>query len=1175
MTTTSQNKLKSFDNHSVKQKSNVFTLFFLFFTLSVSLYSQSVSTFSPKTNNIPSSPEAALLGRFGDIPVGNYTGVANVSIPIYTIKESGIEIPINLKYHSSGVKVADEATWVGLGWDLSPGGAIIHEVRGKSDHQETIGNRLYDMPGYENFKNYFYTFASGKHTFRNQRGSALNNSCFEKDNNISDYNGYDSVEVLYKLLEGSGQPDIYNYDFAGYSGKFYIHPENQQIILLDKKENITFERLSDLTWLAKTQDGNVFKFGIIENADGGIDNEYKGRTYKLSNITCNNGKTINFNYIDEKHLQYKAVEYKCLFCLDNDGFTNSFSYINPYQYKKTLSKITTSDAIIDFNLEDREDIKSEIINTKAKRLKSIDITSLVTNKKTKSYDFVYSYFSYSTIGMPYYETSLNSYTNNNNSYLGKRLKLDFVKEIGYDTNGVRITTKPAYNFEYDLNNIMPLKNSCAVDFWGYYNGENNDKLLPNLDYFDYPYDARYQNLNNLFSYNYTGANRYTNNIFAGTNMLKKITYPTSGSTEFEYEPNSFTNQFIPDKSKRVYKNYYTSNTSVNVGSNIYFKLSKSATIHFENRIDNGVANQAGLPALTLSQMAGCSIKLSKYKVSAGIVQITPIKQWDLSSVLNADFIQNGGKVWVDDFRINFDPDPDPTFKYQVSVTFPDNLKNPGYNSMAGVSSRVTFYDDTDVDTTISSQCGMRIKTIKNYDRTGNLIGSKLFKYSDGKLLNKFEPLTVSQAQHTNCIRSNVAGKQFWDAWVTYYNRINISSDDFGIDGGNIIGYGKVEEIDLDKNNISNGKIVYNYINEINETKKGLPNIPYQKNGLILSETIYDKTDKKLTEKNHSYTSISPLNIYFGVKIYNQSFGNAEVGNLIPISKISHIPNPIPTMTSPYVPEGLNHKYNFKTYPIISECWMLDNIITKQYNNSNSIITRENYTYTTDGKIRSTEIINSINEPLITKKYYSDDTIINNSQMTNSMSSSGMLGIPVYTEQYSGAVLLSSEKTEYIATDGINGYNRPSMLPKYIFASKGANSLDRRLTYDKYDNKGNIQQYTIENGASVTILWGYGKTLPIAKIENASYASVAAALGITTAVLDTYNESQLVSINTLRGLLPNAMVSTYTHIPLVGVSTITDSKNDKTTYSYDAFGRLIYVKDKDGNILSENKYQYKN
>ena len=54
-----------------------------------------------------------------------------------------------------------------------------------------------------------------------------------------------------------------------------------------------------------------------------------------------------------------------------------------------------------------------------------------------------------------------------------------------------------------------------------------------------------------------------------------------------------------------------------------------------------------------------------------------------------------------------------------------------------------------------------------------------------------------------------------------------------------------------------------------------------------------------------------------------------------------------------------------------------------------------------------------------------------------------------------------------------------------------------------------------------------------------------------------------------------MITTYTHKPLIGVSTVTDPKGDEQSYHYDSFNRLQYVKDKEGNILSENQYHYKN
>jgi YD repeat-containing protein len=108
---------------------------------------------------------------------------------------------------------------------------------------------------------------------------------------------------------------------------------------------------------------------------------------------------------------------------------------------------------------------------------------------------------------------------------------------------------------------------------------------------------------------------------------------------------------------------------------------------------------------------------------------------------------------------------------------------------------------------------------------------------------------------------------------------------------------------------------------------------------------------------------------------------------------------------------------------------------------------------------------------------------------------------------------------------------------------------------------------------VTILWGYNKTQPIAKIENTTTTQLKNALGVSD--LNAVNESNLNAINALRQGLPNAMVTTYTHIPLVGVSSITDPKGQTVYYNYDGLGRLKNVKDAQGNIISENEYHYKN
>src|SRR5688572_10056570 len=59
------------------------------------------------------SPNAQALGKFGAIPVSNYTGVASVSVPLFKLKVGAYELPISLDYHASGIKVNELGANVG------------------------------------------------------------------------------------------------------------------------------------------------------------------------------------------------------------------------------------------------------------------------------------------------------------------------------------------------------------------------------------------------------------------------------------------------------------------------------------------------------------------------------------------------------------------------------------------------------------------------------------------------------------------------------------------------------------------------------------------------------------------------------------------------------------------------------------------------------------------------------------------------------------------------------------------------------------------------------------------------------------------------------------------------------------------------------------------------------
>src|SRR5690606_5370171 len=88
-------------------------------------------------NYAAKTPEAAAFLKYGEYPVNLSTGVPNISIPLHTIEIPGYSLPVKLDYHASGIKVNQEASWVGLGWNLNFGATIVLNVRGDVDENNS------------------------------------------------------------------------------------------------------------------------------------------------------------------------------------------------------------------------------------------------------------------------------------------------------------------------------------------------------------------------------------------------------------------------------------------------------------------------------------------------------------------------------------------------------------------------------------------------------------------------------------------------------------------------------------------------------------------------------------------------------------------------------------------------------------------------------------------------------------------------------------------------------------------------------------------------------------------------------------------------------------------------------------------------------------------------------
>ena len=127
-----------------------------------------------------------------------------------------------------------------------------------------------------------------------------------------------------------------------------------------------------------------------------------------------------------------------------------------------------------------------------------------------------------------------------------------------------------------------------------------------------------------------------------------------------------------------------------------------------------------------------------------------------------------------------------------------------------------------------------------------------------------------------------------------------------------------------------------------------------------------------------------------------------------------------------------------------------------------------------------------------------------------------------------------------------------------------------------DTNGNITSVKEKGQPETVILWGYSGRLPVAVIRNATLEQVQTAYGDRPSAMEGAALSPvppqvyLDKVAGLRAALPQAHITTYTHIPGVGVESITDPAGLVTSFEYDA-GKLACVRDNEGHKIEEYEY----
>ncbi len=304
----------------------------------------------------PPSPQGGALMRSINIPVSYYTGTASINLPLYVAGSQGIQVPIQLDYQASGIKVNDAATWVGLGWRLVAGGRITRMVKGEPDEKGFCRSPSSTSDGYV--------------------ATDLTKWTIESVGTRHD-NHFDS------------EADLFFFEFPGASGRFFVDYDghawdmpyqNLKIEWLDKTLPSSYFKITD-------NSGTQYLFKSIETTQQQYNDEQIvsfPSTWNLTQIVSQTGEKVDFTYVGGPTI-HDLVENISTSMADNEvkEVKKDYSYVTIYpQY---LRKIIWKNGAAEFIADSTPYGSSYVI-----RLRELQIN--VLNKKLKSFAFDYNTF---------------------------------------------------------------------------------------------------------------------------------------------------------------------------------------------------------------------------------------------------------------------------------------------------------------------------------------------------------------------------------------------------------------------------------------------------------------------------------------------------------------------------------------------------------------------------------------------------------------------------------------------------------------------------------------------------------------------------------------------------------------------------------------------------------------
>lgn len=1095
----------------------------LFFLITFLLFKSVIAQKDIEKNmiSIPPSPTAAELGKYGIMSVDEYNGLPQISIPIYTFSVNDISVPIALSYNYNGLQPNARASWVGIGWSCSAGGVITRSMKGFPDesihgYNNTLGfngNRKAPDPINDsiNFKNYFVNLPM-------------------------------ESKVMFASGVWDSQPDGYYFNFQGKSGKLIFTDKGIKTI---PYMPLKITKTNDL-WEIIDENGFKYLFGN-DGVVNGVEmtapddtqdpriNPYASSWYLIS-ITSANGAIVKFKYDDEGYRVIPSDFQRFVYvndvnsvCMGLGGLFTSLGRESWISAKKLVS-ITSGKSTVSFIAKSSR--QDTYVGETAKQLDSIKVFQ--ADVETARFGFEYTY--------------LGSRVSDQNKVYKKLLLRKFFRE---NLNGNK---ESQYDFDY-IEGETPELNTYAIDHWGYYNGKSNSTLIP----------SNLKSIND-FKFRKIGFNgdRESDHDFAKIGLLKLIKYPTKGQQEFIYEPNDYSSingQGLPPE-YTAESLYVTANVSIPVAGpratkeqKAVFTIETAQFVDINHRITQ--LAQEGLGEQFISLMR------------AG--ENTPV------------WIESSSSSQVNTSSIHLPPG---------NYTLIAHIEDKGYSADVNLT-----YDKYNQDAPIKFKLGggFRIKTIKNYalDQV-TVVERQDYIYRLGSDTTLSTGILSFGPRYEYPYRQTVeipSGNQPGDIEIvdnraicgcTVRNSNSIVPLSTG--GAGYVSYPEVKILHgLGLNGYTTKRFtsIGEYPNEMLSVGPPFadPRLLDRFHGLLLKEEVFDYQGRRLSSVQNNYTM-------------NRGTG-APNRFSIPYLSVS--------FDLEYRTTTTFNKFHTALYGIETNWRYLNSTRRTSYfyePTTSNVVTDENYYYdnTTHCQLTRKERNTSYGNNVVEYISYPLDFSPGNSTI-DLLRSKNVLSSPiehvsvkiapqVETKILSGR--LFKYKTENVSKPfEIWEIDNPSPLSSanFKFSNKALGTLppaggiegliaDSRykltqsiLQYDSFSNPREIKR---KQEASSVYLWGYGGQYPVLEINNATYSDVQAVLtqatidnlngsGHTEATMETLIKAAADKLRT-DSRLADAMVSSYTYLPLVGMSSKTDPRGIKETYTYDGMQRLQAILD---------------